>query len=195
MQYMANCGLTTNVKEPHFYSLEIIIILLFGILGYFFMYFYSSPQSHADEVCFPLKLCGLDYVTGSAQQDASESDAGRGLAWACAVWLGFCTSVTRSEKNMPRASAGAGFWGPEQMLVEQRWTPSRAWSHAQFHLCLKQVLPAEIQTGAAKSQLTWTSVSAGTNAYCCKPLSLGIICDVHCAVATRHGTGVQQHPQ
>lgn len=62
MRYMANCGLTTNVREPHFYSLKIIIILLFGILGYFFMYFYSSPQSHANEVCFPLKLCGLDCM-------------------------------------------------------------------------------------------------------------------------------------
>lgn len=97
-----------------------IIILLFGILGYFSVYFYSSPESHADEVYFPLKQCGLDCVTGSAQQDASESDAGGGPAWACAVWLGFCTSVTRSEKSMPRASAGAGFWGPEQMLVEPR---------------------------------------------------------------------------
>lgn len=82
------------------------------------MYFYSGPGSHADEVYFPLKHGGLDCVTGSAQLDASERDAGRGPAWACVLSLGFCISVICSEKSMPWASAGAGFWGPEQMLME-----------------------------------------------------------------------------
>lgn len=62
-----------------------------------------------------------------------------------------------------------------------------------FMCILKQTHPAEIQIGSAKSQLTCTSLSARTNAYCCKPLSLVITGYSNRALGTRYVTGAQQH--
>lgn len=167
------------------------LLLYFWQSGLFFHVVLLLPLVYVDEVSSPLSAALT--VTVCDQQDVSKNHAYRGLLVLVQLDLAFAHRWLATRKYAP-GICWPWILGPSTKAHGVDLNPiqslklcsisSACWNKSS-QLRSREAPPNSIDLDLPECE---------HKCYCCKPLSLGLICYVNCAVATRFVTGAQQHP-